>query len=200
MLYLDMIHSVLKGVVSVWKWVKNTLADVKIGMWKPFAFLKGGGPAGNDESAEENKDPGFMARVNELLDRINSGVLWIQIATAVEYKLMKNKLFTSIASKIDSLLFAVRRFVTNIGTFIRIVWKQLKSGELFTSLFDAISKNPTFKKLFDGIDWLIDTIGTSIDDLTVKVSEFIDNFTEILRKAFDTVADALVKGIEFAKT
>ena len=57
-----------------------------------------------------------------------------------------------------------------------------------------------FKKLFDGIDWLIDTIGTSIDDLTVKVSEFIDNFTEILRKAFNTVADALVKGIEFAKT
>lgn len=199
MLYLDMMHSVLKGVVSVWKWVKNTLADVKIGMWKPFAFLKGGGPAGNDEAAEENKDPGFMARVNELLDRINKGVLWLQIADVIEYKLMKNKLFTTIASKVDSLLSAVKRFFTNIGTFIRTLWKQLKSGELFTTMFDAIAKNPTFKKLFDGIDWLIDTIGTSIDDLTVKVSEFIDNFTEILRKAFDTVADSLVKGIDFLK-
>lgn len=199
MLYLDMIHSVLKGVVSVWKWVKNTLADVKIGMWKPFAFLKGGGPAGNDEAAEENKDPGFMARINELLDRINKGVLWLQIADVIEYKLMKNKLFTSIASKVDSLLSAMRRFFTNIGTFIRTLWKQLKSGELFTSMFDAIEKNPTFKKLFDGIDWLIDTIGTSIDDLTVKVSEFIDNFTEILRKAFDTVADSLVSDLDFLK-
>ena len=199
MLYLDMIHSVLKGVTRVWNWVKNALADVKIWKWKPFSFLKGSAPASNDEGIEENKDPGFMARVNELLDRINSGVLWIQISTAVEYKLMKNKLFTTIASKVDSLLFAVKRFFTNIGTFIRTLWKQLKSGELFTSLFDAISKNPMFKKLFDGIDWLIDTIGTSIDDLTVKVSEFIDNFTEILRKAFDTVADSLISGLDFLK-
>ena len=199
MLYLDMIHSVLKGVTSVWNWVKNALADVKIWKWKPFAFLKGSAPASNDEGTEENKDPGFMARVNELLDRINKGVLWLQIADVIEYKLMKNKLFTTIASKVDSLLFAVKRFFTNIGTFIRTLWKQLKSGELFTSMFDAIAKNPTFKKLFDGIDWLIDTIGTSIDDLTVKVSEFVDNFTEILRKAFDTVADSLIKGIDFLK-
>lgn len=84
MLYLDLIHSVLKGVISVWNWVKNALADVKIWKWKPFAFLKGSAPASNDEGTEENKDPGFIARVNELLDRINSGVLWIQIAAAVD--------------------------------------------------------------------------------------------------------------------
>lgn len=200
MTVLGLISAVLGGIKRIWTWIRDKLAEVTIWKWKPFSFLKGGAPAGNDGSPEENKDPGFTARVNELLDRINSGVLWQQIAAAIENTLMKNKLFTTIAIKVDSLLFAVKRFFTNIGTFIRTLWKQLKSGELFTSLFDAISKNPTFKKLFDGIDWLINTIGTAIDDLTVKVSDFIDNFTEILKKAFDTVADALVKGIEFAKT
>lgn len=108
---------------------------------------------------------------------------------------MENKLFTAIASKIDSLLSATRQFFTNIGTFVYTVWKQLTSGELFTSLFNAAEKNETFKKLLNGISWLIDTVSTSIDSLTTKVSDFINNFTDILKKAFDTVASALVDGI-----